>query len=130
MLRTIGRNIYLTRGDTAFLSVELFYYDSNCEKKKFELLDGDEIYLTVKSSFDVEEFLFQKKITYKEVNDAGEVLIKILPSDTNNLQFKKYVYDVEIKTFDGNIYTIIPPSIFEIMPEVTTHLDEVINYGQ
>lgn len=130
MLRTIGRNIYLTRGDTAFLSVELFYYDSNCEKKKFELLDGDEIYLTVKSSFDVEEFLFQKKITYKEVNDAGEVLLKILPSDTNNLQFKKYVYDVEIKTFDGNIYTIIPPSIFEIMPEVTTHLDEVINYGQ
>lgn len=130
MLRTIGRNIYLTRGDTAFLSVELFYYDSNCEKKKFELLDGDEIYLTVKSSFNVEEFLFQKKITYKEVNDAGEVLIKILPSDTNNLQFKKYVYDVEIKTFDGNIYTIIPPSIFEIMPEVTTHLDEVINYGQ
>lgn len=130
MLRTIGKNIYLTRGDTAFLSIELFYYGSDCEKKKFELLDGDEIYLTVKNSFDVEEFLFQKKITYEEVNEIGEVSFKIVPSDTNNLQFKKYIYDVEIKTFDGDVYTIIPPSIFEIMPEVTTHLDEVTNYGQ
>ena len=68
MLRTIGKNIYLTRGDTAFLSIELFYYGSDCEKKKFELLDGDEIYLTVKNSFDVEEFLFQKKITFNSLS--------------------------------------------------------------
>ena len=53
MLRTIGRNIYLTRGDTAYLSVNLSYYGSKCENKVFEFLDGDEIYLTVKDSIDV-----------------------------------------------------------------------------
>lgn len=130
MLRTIGRNIYLTRGDTAFLLVTLSYYGSKCNKKnKFEFIDGDEVYLTVKDSVDVEDFLFQKKLTFKEISDSGEVLFKIIPSDTDNLEFKKYVYDVEIKTFDGDIYTIIPPSTFEIRPEVTTHLDEVMDYG-
>ena len=129
MLRTIGRNIYLTRGDTAYLSVNLSYYSSKCENKVFEFLDGDEIYLTVKDSVDVEEFLFQKKLVYNDISTLGEILFKIIPSDTNNLDFKKYVYDVEIKTFDGDIYTIIPPSIFEIRPEVTTHMDEVMDYG-
>ena len=129
MLRTIGRNIYLTRGDTAYLSVNLSYYGSKCENKVFEFLDGDEIYLTVKDSVDVEEFLFQKKLVYDDISNLGEILFKIIPSDTNNLDFKKYVYDVEIKTFDGDIYTIIPPSIFEIRPEVTTHMDEVMDYG-
>lgn len=39
--------------------------------------------------------------------------------DTNTLDFGKYKYDVQLTTESEEVYTIIEPSIFEILPEVT-----------
>ena len=40
------------------------------------------------------------------------------PADTHELDFGKYVYDVELTT-GTDVYTVIEPSCFEVMKEVT-----------
>lgn len=123
MLRVINRDIYLTRGDSAALNIKITNYGCN---QPYELSDGDEVFLTVKESYTLESFVFQKRITYTDLID-GDIIFKILPNDTNSLDFKEYIYDVEIKTSVGDVYTIIPPSIFKIESEVTYASNEVIN---
>ena len=43
----------------------------------------------------------------------------IEPEDTSGLDFGNYVYDVELTLADGTVNTIIPPSTFKVMGEVT-----------
>ena len=45
--------------------------------------------------------------------------IDIAPNDTKNLSFGKYMYDLQIKYNNGLTLTVIKPSVFEIMEEVT-----------
>ena len=49
---------------------------------------------------------------------CGEVL-HIKPEDTKAMAFGKYVYDVQLTMADGDVYTIIPPTTFELLKEVT-----------
>ena len=49
---------------------------------------------------------------------GGEVL-HIKPEDTKAMAFGKYVYDVQLTTADGDVYTIIPPTPFELLKAVT-----------
>lgn len=43
----------------------------------------------------------------------------MVPADTKSLTTGNYVYDIQLTTFGGNIYTIVPISNFEIGEEVT-----------
>ena len=49
----------------------------------------------------------------------GGAAIHIRPEDTKELSFGKYLYDIQLTTADGDIYTVIPPTTFEILKEVT-----------
>ena len=122
MLRVIGKDIYLTRGDTASLNVKISQYGCN---KPYVIMDGDKVFMTVKNSFNVKDFVFQKVVSYEDLID-GNIIFKIIPSDTNELEFGDYVYDVEIKTSEGDVFTIIPPSAFKLEPEVTYYSNEVV----
>lgn len=51
--------------------------------------------------------------------NVGSNAFHILPTDTNDLTFGKYIYDVQLTTNDGDIYTVIEPTVFELMKEVT-----------
>lgn len=121
MLKVVNRNIYLTRGDSAALNIKITSEKCN---QPYQILDGDEIFFTVKESYSLQPFLFQKKISSADLID-GNVIFKILPSDTDDLDFKEYIYDVEIRTSVGDVYTVIPPSIFCVEPEVTYYSNEV-----
>lgn len=125
MLRVIDNEIHLTRGDSAALSVNISARQYGCNNKStFELSDGDEVFLTVKKTAKLESFVFQKRFTSLG-ND--EILFRIEPLDTNELDFGTYVYDVEIRTVAGDVYTIITPSNFIIEPEVTYAVNEGIS---
>lgn len=50
---------------------------------------------------------------------AVKGVIDIVPADTKSLTTGNYVYDIQLTTFGGNIYTIVPISNFEIGEEVT-----------
>ena len=49
----------------------------------------------------------------------GKAVIAFAPEDTGQMAFRAYVYDVQLERANGDVYTIIKPSRFEITPEVT-----------
>lgn len=101
--------IQLTRGDTARLTVTVHNeFDGN----EYEVDQDDTMRLTVKKSVKDPEPSFQKVI-------LGSNQFYIEPSDTKTLSFGKYVYDVELTTAAGEVYTVIVPTTFEILKEVT-----------
>ena len=100
--------IQLTRGDTAHLSVNI----TKDNGEAYEIQNGDTLTLSLKKSVKDDEALMSKTIT-------GSDTFHIEPKDTADLSFVKYKYDVQLTTEDGDVYTVIPPSTFEILAEVT-----------
>ena len=100
-----GTTIKLTRGDSAEFDINIFDAGGN----PYELQEGDKVEFTVKANVYTDKILIQKTGTH----------IIILPEDTTSLSYYKYVYDVQITLHDGTVDTIIPPSTFEVLSEVT-----------
>lgn len=101
--------IKLTRGDTARLTIDIM---NDLTKESYTMSKNDTLTLTVKTNVKANEFVFQKKT-------IGSNSFIIDPSDTNDASFGKYRYDVQLNTESGDVYTIIEPSTFEILAEVT-----------
>lgn len=101
--------IRLTRGDTARLTVMI---NNDFDGKPYEITETDVLKLTVKRSVRDTTTAFQKSVT-------GSNKFYIVPDDTKDLVFGKYIYDVELTTVGGDVYTVIEPTIFEILKEVT-----------
>lgn len=108
MLKINKSEISITRGDTAKLNISVV----NSNGDAYQLSSSDKLTLTVKKTF-----LSDKAVISKTV--VGASTIKLNPSDTAGLAFGEYVYDVQLTNSSGDVYTIIPPSLFEVMPEVT-----------
>jgi hypothetical protein len=127
-MRVKGTDIYLTRGDTAFftLDVEL--------EEDFEI---DKVFFTVKRNTKTANIIFQKYWSDGD-SDGIEVSstpgltpnsyvfdIEIKSEDTSSTEFGLYRYDVQINYIDlgdsefEGVLTIIKPSIFGIEEEVT-----------
>lgn len=108
MFSIIVRTINLTRGDTARIDVDI---TNTVNSEQYEIKADDTLTLTVRSAIDA-PVSFQKTVT-------GSKTLRIAPEDTANLIVGRYVYDVEIRTASGDVYTVIPVSEFNILPEVT-----------
>jgi hypothetical protein len=100
-------DIELTRGDTARLTVSV----TDGQKQPYTVQADDVLILTVKKEYADAEPLIEKKIT-------GETTFHIKPEDTAGLAFATYKYDVQIKTADGDNYTVIDDKKFKIANEV------------
>lgn len=102
--------LQLTRGDTLHLPIAV-EMDGGPEEG---LGPDDSATMTVRASAaEGSEILLQKQ--------AQEGTIHIAPEDTSGLAFgsiKRYVYDIEIRFANGDVYTI-GPSRFVLLPEVT-----------
>ena len=107
-----GTNLSMIRGDSETIQINLTDELNN----PFLLSEGDTVYFTVKLNTKVEEKIFQKVITQFE---DGMAIIRITPEDTKNLNYKTYVYDIQLTTKDGEVKTIILPSKITIGAEVT-----------
>ena len=88
-------------------------------------IDFDEVYFTVKKTYEDRPYLFQKVLSKGTIEklDIGDYQLKIEPSDTENLPYGRYVFDVNIKYQD-----IIDESfvgIFDLLEEVTFAENEV-----
>lgn len=109
MLKISGSNITLTRGDTAYLSLDL-----TLNNDPYEYEDGDTVTLSVRRTTkdDDTQYLFQKVVT------AGDAIV-IEPEDTKPLEYGRYKYDVQLNTAKGEVFTVVEPSEFKIAEEVT-----------
>lgn len=101
--------IQLTRGDTARLSVTIH---NDLDDSDYDISENDTLRLTIRKNIKDLEPSMQKTIT-------GSSQFHIEPVDTDDLAFGKYLYDVELTTQTGDVYTVIPPTTFELLKEVT-----------
>lgn len=102
-----NNNIRMTRGDSESITV-------SCEQWPFE--NGDEIRLTVRKSKHNSEKVMEKRVT--EFVD-GKAIIEIQPADTSHMEFRDYIYDIQMKRADGTVKTIVKPATFTISLEVS-----------
>lgn len=106
MFAVHGDTIFITRGDTGCLDVNLSTQDGD-----YVMQPDDTLTLTVRKRVDA-DILFQKKVT-------GMNRIIIEPTDTQKAAYGRYVYDIEFRTADGYVSTVITPAVFQIGEEVT-----------
>lgn len=107
MLKVIHNRIYLTRGDTAYIEVDLTDENGNA----IELEDDDQLIFTVKYSTSKKNALLTKTV--------NEGLVTLSPDDTSDLDFGCYVYDIQLTRSNGDVFTIVEPTLFKITEEVT-----------
>ena len=106
-----NQNITLTRGDTAYIDVTGFknYYD-----EAYTLVDGDKVYFRLGTNPVLEKEL--------EINFSNNTaLLHLEPSDTVNLPYSVFKYEVEVVTAIGDHYTCIADRNFIIGKEVEAH---------
>ena len=102
--------IHLTRGDTARFSLGQIV--NTITNTNYTPTAEDTVTMTIKKT------VMQADPFVQIIVPGGEVL-HIKPEDTKAMAFGKYVYDVQITMADGDVYTIIPPTTFELLKEVT-----------
>lgn len=107
-----GTDLHMIRGDSETLVIKIEGQDGI----PYQLQEGDKVYFTIKIRANTKEKAIQKIITYFPNNQA---IVELEPKDTSNLNFRKYVYDIQLTQANGRVKTIIPLSTFEIMEEVT-----------
>ena len=102
--------IHLTRGDTARFAIGQIV--NTITNTNYTPTADDTVTMTVKKT------VLQADPCVQLIVPGGEVL-HIKPEDTKAMAFGKYVYDIQLTMADGDVYTIIPPTTFELLKEVT-----------
>ena len=112
ILLTVDKDntIHLTRGDTARFSIGQIV--NTITNTNYTPTAEDTVTMTIKKT------VLQADPCVQLIVPGGEVL-HIKPEDTKAMAFGKYVYDIQITMADGDVYTIIPPTTFELLKEVT-----------
>lgn len=107
MLNCQNNTIFLTRGDSAVLRLDII----NEQGIPYVPTDGDVVLFTLKRNVMEKDVIFQKSMV------GGKIIIH--PQDTSHLEYRQYVYDVELTKENGFVATVIPPSRFVVAEEVT-----------
>lgn len=102
-----GNKITLTRGDTLKVLVGI--------------TNGGEPYVPEQGDF--VRFALKKFVTDDEPIliksiPIDTMILELIPADTKNLEFGRYVYDIELTTSEGDVDTFIGPETFDITEEV------------
>jgi hypothetical protein len=104
------KNIFsMVRGDTQSFELEI--------KENDTAVTVDSIYFTVKNDAHTNEVLFQKKLNDGITLSNNIYNIIIDPSDTDELDYGRYAYDIEI--IKNSVKKTILVGILEISEEVT-----------
>lgn len=107
MFTVQNNNISLIRGDSGAFTISITDTGGNA----VDLTEGDVLTFTVRRTPRSPTIVLQKTIT--------DGTLTINPSDTQDMPFGSYVYDVELKRADGYVDTVIPPHEFLLLEEVT-----------
>lgn len=112
MIKLRGTNISITRGDTGYFSFTL----KDKAGEEISLSDVSEVRCQVRKCVDG-ELLFEGAITLDY--ESNTAIWHIQPSDTNDLTPARYYYDAQVTFPNGDIYTFIKLSDFEVLPDIT-----------
>ena len=98
MLEIKKNKISMIKGDTTHLNVSMNGYTYS---------EGDTITLTLKQSIEDEAVVLQKTV-------AANQPICLVCEDTNAIAAGRYVYDIQLDTAAGEVYTVVNPNTFTI----------------
>ena len=103
----------MVQGDTGVIRMRIHNY---------ELSQGDEVRFAIVNKANPSILLCQhsdKKIVLEKqvtvFEKDGSARIVIYPYDTEYLQPGKYLYEIQVKTKDGRIDTVVPLTSFTLM---------------
>ena len=106
MFDIIENKIYLSRGDSATIGIEI----TDDEGEAYTPANDESVVFTLK------KLATQcKTLLVKEFDAGDELTVTLTQDDTSTLAFGLYYYDVALIDGEGNVYTIIPPTEFELM---------------
>ena len=103
-----ANTIRITRGDSLSIMVTLTDNDGY----SYDPLPNDVIYFRVKKSASASDVLIEKQI------DTNTLVIELHESDTKNLAFGNYKYEIEVITENDDHYTVIKNAPFIITEEL------------
>lgn len=106
------------RGDTYKFKFQRTSLDGEIIKNK-----ADEVWFTVKENYNTSTKIIQKTLSSGEItfDSNNYYCVTILPSDTSNLDYKNYVWDIQIK--QGNNITTISSGKMKLKKEVTFEVE-------
>lgn len=110
-----GNSITLTRGDTLRLQVGI-----KVDEEPYTPVPGDSVRFALKHNVlnqDKSEYIDQEPLVLKSI-PIDTMILTLVPEDTKNLGFGKYVYDVQITFADGRVDTFITKAPFKLTEEV------------
>lgn len=118
--RISGTTIKLTRGDSLWATSRPTYRDGT----PYEMQAGDVVRFALKhaqllpdgSDFEDEEPLVEKELDYDSTHEYW--VLHLVPSDTEDLAFGDYKYDLELTQAGGDVYTYVANAKFKLTPEV------------
>lgn len=105
-----GTTIELTRGDTFSAQLNLKFKDGT----EYVKTEGDHAWFSVKKTYDRSE----PYIIHKEI-DLDAMLLYLEPTDTEDMEYGEYKYDIQLELSNGVVDTVIPRSKIVILEEVT-----------
>lgn len=112
MLKVTNNQIYLTRGDTAVLQLDIKNLDG-----RFYDSTQDQVIFRLKSSTASSKYLLEKPLEQSN----NEVVLRLTEKDTCDLPIIKARYEIEVVTSQDEHYTVIENELFEIGPELENH---------
>ena len=96
MFKIKGNDIYLTRADSAELSVNLRYADG----RQYAIGENDTIIFQMRKE--------RSSVVELSKTFVGTSIVTLEPNDTKDLDFGKYKYEIELVLESGKVYTVIP----------------------
>ena len=111
MYKIIGSNVYITRGDSAYITVNIADNDGN----KFALDTGHIVRGQVRREPNNGDLVVDADIDY---SNPDKIIWHIKPENTKGIEVKEYYYDLEVDTAEGDVYTFVSGK-FVVTDEVT-----------
>lgn len=111
-------DIEFTRGDTQFLKFQL----KDLEGNKIELAEEENLFFTVKQNQYSKKILIQKKYPDSIEYADGYFYFTLNSSDTADLGYGTYQYDIELKS--GDFVKTLGLGTITLTEEITHRRDE------
>lgn len=100
------------RGTSLSLGIQIQQNDGS----PYSVQSGDAVYFAVKKDVNGDACI-NKTAAYNAESNC--FVVKLEPEDTSSLPFGRYWYDIGLQTEEGDFYTVIPATYFNILYAVT-----------
>ena len=107
------KKITMVQGDTGVIRMKIGNHElSQGDEVRFAIVNKANPSILLCQHSD-KKIVLEKKVTAFEEDGTARIIIH--PNDTKNLQPGKYLYEIQVKTKDGRIDTVVPLVSFTLM---------------